>query len=105
MELWIFFPPPSVKFWRNSPKYKKLEKKRRWKKKKGHEAHQVLMNMFSVNYKWVFEKKEKEKKRKRKWLRLCVKWAKFGASEISEYTKWPLQTHTEHSSEQSQAQP
>jgi hypothetical protein len=63
------------------------------------------MKMFSVNYKWAFEK-EKGKKNERKWPRLCVKWAKFVAPEIpSDYTKWPLETHTLHLSEQSQAQP
>jgi hypothetical protein len=62
------------------------------------------MNIFSVNYKWVFEK-EKGKRMKESGQGFVFKWAKFVASEISEYTKWPLQTHTEHSSEQSQAQP
>jgi thiamine monophosphate synthase len=62
--------------------------------------------MFSVNYKWVFEK-EKEKKNERKWPRLCVKWAKFVAPKISDYTQVAiaLQAHTVHLSEQSQAQP
>jgi hypothetical protein len=62
--------------------------------------------MFSVNYKWVFEKRKKKKELKESGQDFVLSGPNLWPPEIpSDYTKRPLLTHTLHLSEQSQAQP